>query len=85
MVSVKVYVVVMVGDTDGLLTAEVKPAGFEVQLYVYPAVEAEPITADPPLQIVDEAPALTTGRGLTVMVMLLELVQPVAVIVSTNV
>ena len=32
MVSVNVYVVVAVGETEGLLTVEVKPAGFDTQL-----------------------------------------------------
>ena len=31
-VSVNVYVVVAVGETEGLLTVEVKPAGFDTQL-----------------------------------------------------
>ena len=75
----------MTGNTVGLLEAEVKPAGFEVQLYVWPAVEAAPSVAVPPLQIEALLPALLPGSGFTVIVTLLELVQPVAVMVSTKV
>ena len=38
-----------------------------------------------PLQTVEALPAFAVGNGLTVMVILLTLLQPVAVIVSVNV
>ena len=50
-----------------------------------PPTVVEPIDVDDPLQIVLFVPAAATGNGFTVTVMLLDLEQPVAVIVSVTV
>ena len=84
-VSTKVYVVVIVGDTEGFDVVEVNPLGLLVQLYVLPATLSAPIVVEPPLQIVAFEPALLVGKGFTVMVTVLVALHPVAVIVSTNV
>ena len=47
-VSVKVYVVVAVGLTDGFADVEVYPLGLETQLYVWPVTDAAPIETLPP-------------------------------------
>jgi len=52
---------------------------------VSPPTVVEPIDVDDPLQIVLFVPAAATGNGFTVTVMLLDLEQPVAVIVSVTV
>ncbi len=63
---------------------ELSPAaGF--QLYVFPATGVEPIAVDSPSQIVLEGPASATGLGFTVMIMLSDFEQPVAVMVSVRV
>lgn len=84
-VSVNVYVVVTVGETDGLETEEVKPAGLEVQLYVLPVNAAAPTVIELPLQSAALLPAFAAGNGLTVMTTVLLLIQPVAVTVSVSV
>ena len=62
MVSVTVYVVVTVGVTTGLDVVELKPAGFEDQVYVSPQPQAEaPICTLPPLQIDVLLPAFAAG------------------------
>ena len=77
--------VVTVGATVGLETFDVKPAGDEVHEYVLPAVAAPPMVVELPLQIVALVPAAAGGAGLTVMTTELVLLQPVAVMVCTNV
>ena len=84
-VSVKEYVVVTVGETDGFDNVEVKPDGDDVQLYVLPATEAAPIVTDAPLQIEELAPVVAAGKGLTVTIAVFVALQVVAVIVSTKV
>ena len=50
-----------------------------------PLTTVEPIDVDEPEQIVAFDPAAATGNGFTVTVMLLDLEQPVAVMVSVTV
>ena len=50
MVSVSVYVVLTFGETLGLETFEVKPAGEDVQEYVLPETAVAPIVVALPLQ-----------------------------------
>ena len=50
-----------------------------------PPTEVEPIEVEAPLQIVAFDPAAAVGNGFTVTVTLLDLEQPVAVIVSVTV
>lgn len=85
MVSVRLYVVVTVGDTLGFEALDVKPAGDEVQLYVSPVTAAAPMLVELPVQMACALPALATGSGFTVTVMLLEAEQPVALMVSVSV
>jgi hypothetical protein len=84
-VSVTVYVVVVRGFTDGLAEVEVYPGGLEIQLYVLPGIAAAPICVLSPEHVVRSTPAAAAGMGFTVTVTLLDLVQPVAVIVSVSV
>ena len=84
-VSVKVYVVVVVGVTDGLLAVEVKPLGLLTQLYVSPVTGDAPTVAVPPLVMDWLLPAFADGTGFTVITTLWLFVQPPAVIVSVNV
>ena len=84
-VSTKVYVVVTVGLTLGLLDVEVNPEGDEVHAYVFPLTALAPMVVEVPLQIDLAEPALALGNGLTVTVTVFDLLQPVAVIVSTKV
>jgi hypothetical protein len=85
MVSVKVYVVVTSGETVGLETVEVNPAGVEFQLYVLPATDAAPSCVLALRQIALSAPATAAGSGFTVTITLWLFVQPVAVMVSVKV
>lgn len=85
MVSFKVYVVVVVGLTDGLDTVELKPDGFDVQLYVSPVTETEPICWLLPEQRLWLLPTFAVGCGFTVIITEFDLVHPVAVIVSVSV
>ena len=64
---------------------EVKPAGELIQEYVLPAAEAAPIEMLEPVQISALDITEAEGKGLTVMVTELDLLQPVAVIVSVSV
>ena len=50
-----------------------------------PPIAGEPMFVDAPLQIVAFDPAAAIGNGFTVTVTLLDLLQPVAVIVSVTV
>ena len=50
-----------------------------------PPTVAEPIDVDDPEQIVAFDPAAATGKGFTITVILLDLEQPVAVMVSVTV
>ena len=77
--------VVVVGLTEGLLAVELKPDGLDDHEYVCPTVDAAPMVALPPLHIAVLLPALAVGIGFTVTVTELDLVQPVAVIVSVKV
>jgi len=52
---------------------------------VLPPTAVEPIDVDEPEQIVALDPAAATGNGFTVTVILLDLEQPVAVMVSVTV
>ena len=81
-VSVNVYVVVTVGETETEEAFDVKPAGFDVQLYVLPLIAAAPSEAEEPLlQMLVFVPAAAAGSGLTEITTVLELKQPVATIV----
>lgn len=73
-----------VGETDGFETADVKPDGDDVQLYVRPAAEAEPMVVDPPAHITLFIPAVLAGNGLTVTTTVFVFTQPVAVMVSVS-
>ena len=57
----------MVGDTDGLASVEVNPAGLLVQAYVLPATEVAPILIEEPVQIGLLAIVAAAGSGLTVI------------------
>ena len=67
MVSVNVYVVVTVGVTVGLDNVEVKPAGDDVQLYVFPATGGPPSCVLLLEQIVRAAPTVAAGPDNTVI------------------
>ena len=84
-VSVKVYVVVAVGLTDGFDDVEEKPDGFDAQLYVLPFTDAAPIVALLPEHIDWLVPALAPGNGLTVITTLLVFEHPEDVIFSVKV
>ena len=66
-VSVRIYIVVTVGLTLGLLLVLVKPEGLLIQLYVCPLVEEPPMLVAVPLHTVDALPTVADGKGLTVM------------------
>ena len=85
MVSLRVYVVLPVGETVALETLEVNPEGFEVQLYVLPATAAAPIVVELPLQTDVLEPVAAAGSGFTATGSVLELLQPVDVIVCVSV
>ena len=84
LVTVKKYVLVEVGFTLGLALVDVNPLGEDVQAYVIPVTEEEPIEVEPPLQILASAPAFAIGSGLTVITTVSLLVQPVAVLVDVK-
>jgi hypothetical protein len=83
-VSVKVYVVVAVGDTDGLADVDVNPEGFDVQLYEKPVEAVPPIVIEPPRHMDEFEPGLTVGKPNTVITTESDLVHPVAVIFSVK-
>ena len=83
-VSVKEYVVVKVGLTDGLARVDTKPDGLEAQAYVWPPMAAAPMEVEANLQILLFAPALANGSGLMVMIAESVFLQPVAVMVSVR-
>ena len=84
-VSVRVYVVVIVGLTDGFAEVEENPEGLLVHEYVLPLTALAPIVVELPLQMVLALPALAVGNGFTVMTTEFDLLQEVAVTDSTNV
>ena len=84
-VSVRVYVVVTVGDTVGFDVVEVNPIGFETHEYVLPDTAVAPIEVLTPIQIALSPPVEASGKGLTLTMALLLFEQPVAVIVSVRV
>ena len=77
--------VVSVGATVGLADVDVHPAGLETQLYVFPETAVDPILVLLPKQIALSPPVVAVGKGFTVTIMLLLLVQPVEVMVSVSV
>ena len=64
---------------------EVKPDGLLVHEYTSPVTAVAPIVAELPEHIALLVPALAAGSGLTVIVTVFVLLQPVAVTVSTRV
>ena len=85
-VIVSVYVVVSVGLATGSEAVVELNAVAVVQLYAFPATEAEPILTAEPMQMEVLEPGFTAGSGITVIVTVLvfTFVHPVAVIVSTK-
>ena len=83
-VSVKVYVVVVVGLTVGLACVLLNPDGLELHEYVLPLTALAPMLVLPPLQMVLALPALAAGSELTVTITVLLSLHPVAVTVSTT-
>ena len=65
-VSVREYVVVVFGLTDGLDKVEVNPFGELVQLYLLPVTEPAPRETGTPAQMVEFAIVLAAGSGFTV-------------------
>ncbi len=65
--SVRLYVVVVVGDTDGLDTVDVNPVGVDVHEYVLPVTDAAPIVVELPVQMAFADPVVAAGTGFTVM------------------
>ena len=76
---------VTVGLAEGLAEVEVNPAGELTHEYVLPATDAAPMDMLEPVQIAVLDITEAEGRGLTVTVTELDLLQPVAVIVSVKV
>jgi HJR/Mrr/RecB family endonuclease len=74
-VSVTVYVVVEVGDTEGLEAVEVNPTGELTHEYVLPTTAVAPTEIDVPVQILAFAIVAAAGSGLTVMVTELDFTQ----------
>lgn len=62
------YVVVVVGETEGLLKVDVKPTGDDVQEYVVPATFAAPMVVETPIHTAVLDPAFAAGNGFTVMI-----------------
>ena len=80
-VSVTVYVVVLVGCTDGLDMVDVNPDGVLPHAYVSePTDDAPMVKAASPTHTVDEEPAFAAGSALVVIVTLFELLQPPALV-----
>jgi hypothetical protein len=75
LVSVTVYVVVIVGEAEGLAEAEEKPTGLLTQEYVLPVTAVAPIVIDAPIQMLEFAMVAAAGNGLTVMVTELDFIQ----------
>jgi hypothetical protein len=75
-VSVRVYIVVVEGETVGLEDVEVNPAGELVHEYVLPATAVAPIDNDVPLHIVVLEIVVADGKGFTVIVTEFDFTQP---------
>ena len=75
LVSVRVYVVVIVGDTDGLELTEVNPAGELIHEYVLPVTAVAPIAMLFPVQMLLFAMVADAGNGLTVITTELDFTQ----------
>jgi len=67
-VSVRVNVVVTVGETVGLADVEVNPTGLDTQLYVLPGTTVDPMVVLPPEHIVLSGPVEASGKGFTIKV-----------------
>ena len=80
LVSVKVYVVVTPGLTDGFDEVEIKPVGLLVHEQVLPATEEAPIETEEPLQIVSVPMTAAAGKRFTVTKTELDLTQPLELV-----